>query len=155
MYGGDHANPDKPDVGMVSRWFAEEELTLVMVQCDVHGKYLDTDVYSHVTATVLYKTQKDADDNILYGGTHVNGNVVGTTSIIAACASSMRAVLAFGGGPIAIQECEYFYQQGIPIMAFEVEPLSGPNLLGAWTVDKLLREEMAAGGGRVYQLPKL
>eukprot|EP00045_Choanoeca_perplexa_P001005 m.17422 g.17422 ORF g.17422 m.17422 type:complete len:231 (-) comp10670_c0_seq1:173-865(-) len=154
VYGGDFANPTAPDVGMVALWMASHKrLPLVMVQCDAHKDHYHSHrhKYGHVTAAQLYVTERCAQGNILYGGTDIDNNPVGTTRIVASCSDTLHAVVAFGGGPIAVQECEYFYQRGVPIMAVDVKPRTGLNLLTSWSEDKLPLEE--SEWGRVYKRP--
>jgi hypothetical protein len=140
VFGGDGYNPDSPDIAHVLKYLKERhDIPVLAIQSDVVigwggvDKYIDYVRYIPTTSvSVVDEGGKPVLENgkmkmrTVWGG-FLDGKPAGPTGtylgpeFLAGKRPFLREVVAFGGGPIALQEAQYAYKNGVPVRYIRTE----------------------------------
>lgn len=163
VFGGDPYNPEKPDIGVVMKHLKDSDVPVMAIQSDVViewggvDKYIDF-VHWVPTATVP-ETGVDGKPVVVDGqvkvkivwGGFVDGKPVGPTAtylgadFISGPNPILSGVIAFGGGPIALEELKYASARGVPIKYVRVQTRY-PEVNGRYgSVDEWARNRQSLG----------
>merc|ERR1712087_773109 len=117
-FGGDPANEDKPDVGvLMQRLQKQYQLHIIAVQCDFVEKEWGG-VDKHVDAVYYYPTEYHKDGKTIAWGGEEMGRLIGTTRILLEVnplSGLPMYWLACGGGDISVGELRAAYERGLGI----------------------------------------
>jgi hypothetical protein len=127
LYGGDGANPDKPDVGFLAKHFSDAGVPVYAAQQRIVKEQWGG-VPSWVKGVYYDGPIGQQSSDVKWGGTEVIANnrggqsliPIGNTGVylgdtIRATLGSKLSVRAFGGGDIALAEVKYAQAKGVHI----------------------------------------
>lgn len=125
IYGGDQHNQNKPDIGYVAYTLAQLGAKVVAIQCDEYSNY-DAIDHSYIKAVIAYPTQKDGENNVLWGGVK-DGELVGASKYMLGVIKPGH-LICFGGGDIAFQKAKwYLNNRGGNVVYFSCTDKDGNN----------------------------
>lgn len=165
VYGGDSANPEKPDVGYLAKYIHDTfSIPVLAIQSDiVRDKYGGVQDWIDLVHYVKTDSVSEIVDGVekqkvLWGGV-VNGHLVGASKVMFGDTSPLiqsrplgkgiRSLAVFGGGAIAEQELEIASRLSIPVEYHQEEAQNPEEGFPFGRVDQLAKKlscEAALGG---------
>lgn len=125
IFGGDNYSQDTPDIGYIVHRLKKNHriLTIAIQASKVRDSYGGVDdhldyVYYYPTQTKVVIADNVVKEKTLWGGVD-EGDPVGATKFYLGpqirSGKALKGVVAFGGGPIAMQELTYALRESVPI----------------------------------------
>lgn len=151
MFGGDSYKPDTPDVAVITHYLKSKGVPLLAIQSDIVKGWGGVD--QHIDYVYWVPTTQ-VDSKTVWGG-FLNGKAVGPTAVylgpdlIADINPLLKGVIAFGGGPIALEELKLAKTKNVPIVyiktAARFPELNGPfGSVDSWAQELNLLNSISA-----------
>lgn len=147
IYGGDPYDSEKKNIATLAVECHRAKIPVVAVQCDEYASYMVDDEgnikndYGFLSGYVIYPTEKK-NGEILFSGTDEKGNPVGALKhMMDIFGNHIKGIYAVGGGPIAVQEYEYFKKGDYTTVIFNAKCRASPTAKDLNCFAKMLGNE--------------
>lgn len=118
IYGGDHANPEKPDIGLLMQYLSQKGVDTMAIQSDYVIKVWDAPLDDFVSHKLYYPADFQVDQ-VKWGGVDPPDHLRGATKYYLSDEMiqnpKFKGLMVFGGGLIAKQEVHYAVKKWVPV----------------------------------------
>lgn len=118
IYGGDRADPEKPDIGLLMQYLSQKGVDTAAIQSDYVIKACDSPLDDFVSHKFYYPADFQYD-KVKWGGVDPPDRLRGATRYYLSNeliqSPRFKGLIVFGGGLIAKQEIQYAMSKSVPV----------------------------------------